>query len=268
MLDSEFAEELRVLILDLSSKFETAHLGSALSCTDLLASLFNSHLENYTKHDFGTSNDFFILSKGHAALALYSALHLKSFLTIQELNTFTLKGSYLEEHPNTNIPGVEVASGSLGHGLAIGSGIALAQKILETNRKVFVLMSDGECNEGAVWESAIFASTNKLSNLICLVDLNGWQATGRTTETFGEIKIAELFEAFRWKTNTIDGHDFDQIDNCIGEAKKSKIPTAIICKTIKGKGIDFMEDDNNWHYKSPNLKELRQALSQVRKEIK
>lgn len=268
MTDSEFAEGLRVLILDLSNKFETAHLGSALSCTDLLSSLFNSQLENYTKQNFGYTNDFFILSKGHAALALYSALYLKKFLTLQELNTFTLKGSYLEEHPNPNIPGVEVASGSLGHGLAVGSGIALGQKILGTDRKVFVLMSDGECNEGTVWESAIFASANKLSNLICLVDLNGWQATGRTTETFGEIKIAELFEAFLWKTYTIDGHDFDQINIRISDAKKSKVPTAIICKTIKGKGVDFMEDDNNWHYKSPNFTELKLALSQVRKNIK
>jgi transketolase len=268
MTDSEFAEKLRLLILDLSNKFETAHLGSALSCTDLLASLFNSQLENYTKQNFGNTNDFFILSKGHAALALYSALHLKDFLTLQELNTFTLKGSYLEEHPNPDIPGVEVASGSLGHGLAVGSGIAMGQKILGTERKVFVLMSDGECNEGTVWESAMFASANKLSNLICLVDLNGWQATGRTTETFGEIEIAELFEAFRWKTYAIDGHNFELINACIGEAKKSKIPTAIICKTIKGKGVDFMEDDNNWHYKSPNVTELKQALSQVRKDIK
>ena len=268
MTDSQFAERIRLLVLNLSNKYGTAHLGSALSCADLLACLFNSQLKNYTKETYGHSNDFFILSKGHAAAALYAALHLKNFITEEDLNTFTLSDSYLEEHPNPNIPGVEVASGSLGHGLPIGSGLALGQKILESNRKVYVLMSDGECNEGSVWEAAMFASSHKLNNLICIVDQNGWQATGQIKETFGEIEIAKLFGAFLWNTYTIDGHDFTQINKCIQEAQNAIAPTAIICKTTKGKGVDFMENDNNWHYKAPDEIELKLAISQIREDRK
>ena len=263
MTSLKFARKIRAQILRSSFEHQAAHLGSALSCVDILSVLFTSHLRNFDPENWNTSNDFLILSKGHAALALYACLKEKDFITERDLNSYSSAGSNLEEHPNSKIPGVHTASGSLGHGLSFGCGLALGQKLIGSERRVFVILSDGECNEGTVWEAAIFAIAKSLENLIVLVDNNGWQATGRIEETFGGIQIEDIFESFGWKTFSIDGHNYSQIDESLRLAYQFKKPVAIICKTIKGKGVSFMEDNNNWHYKAPNEIELQQALNEL-----
>ena len=263
MTSLEFARIIRAHVLRNSFEHQAAHLGSALSCVDILSVLFSSHLRNFDPQNWNATNDFLILSKGHAALALYACLKEKDFLTEKELSSYSSSGSNLEEHPNSKIPGVHTASGSLGHGLSFGCGLALGQKLCGSDRRVFVILSDGECNEGTVWEAAIFATAKKLGNLIVLVDNNGWQATGRIEESFGEIKIESIFTSFGWKTFTIDGHDYSQIDETLQLAYQYNEPVAIICKTVKGKGVSFMEDNNNWHYKAPNEYELQKALDEL-----
>ena len=259
----ELSRSIRKIVLGLSHKYGTAHLGSSLSCADILAVLFNSHLRNYVPEEWNKSNDFFILSKGHAATSLYACLFHNGFITWEELQDYSQPGSNLEEHPNSTIPGVETASGSLGHGLSFGCGLALGQKVKNLKRRTYVVMSDGECNEGTVWEAAMFASAKDLSGLTVLVDHNGWQATGPIQESIGAIKISELFNAFGWHALDVDGHDHAALDLALSETRNLKKPVAIICHTVKGKGVSFMENDNNWHYRAPSPDELRIALIEI-----
>jgi transketolase len=256
--------DIREASLMLSFEAGAAHLGSALSCADIIAVLFNTFLRNYTPEMFGKDNDHFILSKGHAATALYGALAKKGFLKSEDMKSYSKKGSILEEHPNMHIPGVEAVTGSLGHGLPIAVGLALGEKIKNKGIITYVLMSDGECNEGTVWESVQFASAKKIQNLICFVDHNGLQATGPTSETLGEINLQKVFDSFNWYSETIDGHSHSQIRNAIEKCLKQNRPSAIICTTTKGKGVSFMESDNNWHYRSPDPKELEIALKEIK----
>lgn len=240
-----------------------AHLGSCLSVVDILCTLTKRHMRDFTPTGFSLKGDILILSKGHAAVALYSLLRNSGFISEEDLNSLALPGSIFEEHPNFKIPTVMTATGSLGHGLPFGNGLALGRKIDRSDGHVFVVMSDGECNEGTVWESCAFAAANKLRNVTVLVDNNGWQATGRISETMPGIELGAIFESFGWASRTIDGHDLEQIDEALSFAKKSSKPTAIICRTIKGRGVTFMEDDNNWHYRSPNQDEFDQAMAEL-----
>ena len=251
---TKISNKIRFQVCKLSHQANAAHLGSALSCVDILSVIFFSDLFKFDIKK--NSLDKFILSKGHAASALYSCLALKKFISFKQLNKYGKNNSFLEEHPNKKVNGVICSTGSLGHGLSFGCGITLGEKINNYNNKNIVLLSDGECNEGSVWEAAGFASSKKLNNLIALIDFNNWQATGRSKEIFGE-KIKKKWQAFGWDVIDINGNNIRQIYNALKKAKKNKSkPTAIICNTIKGKGIKFMEDNNNWHYRIPNKEEL------------
>ena len=251
----KISKKIRFTVCELSHKAKAAHLGSSLSCVDILSVIFFSNL---LKFDIKKNTlDKFILSKGHAATALYACLALKGFISEKDLIKYGKNNSIYEEHPNKKINGVICSTGSLGHGLSFGCGVTLGEKIKKKNNKNLVLLSDGECNEGSVWEAAGFASSKKLNNLIALIDFNNWQATGRSKEIFGG-EMKEKWKAFGWDIQEINGNDVNQVYRAIKKAKKSREkPTAIICNTIKGKGIKFMADDNNWHYRVPNSKEIK-----------
>lgn len=209
--------------------------------------------------------DRFILSKGHAAKALYVALAYRGFFDIKILEDFTDVGGPLPEHPGPNcIAGVEFATGSLGHGLPIGIGLAYAARLADRDNRIFVLMSDGECNEGSVWEAAMMAAAQELGNLTAIIDFNKWQATGRSQEVLSLDPLAEKWRAFGWNAIEVDGHNLDAITKQLrSESSPTGRPTVLIAHTVKGKGISFMEDDNNWHYRIPTKPEVDAAIGEL-----
>lgn len=256
----ELAAQLRARVIEMSYVAKTAHLASALSCLDIMTVLYHSVLNVDPKWPKWEDRDRFILSKGHAATALYVALAYKGFLTNADLETYGKAGSLLEEHPSPKLPGVETATGSLGHGLPCGCGMALAARIKGRMFRTFVLLGDGECNEGSVWEAAMFAAGNRLGSLCAFVDFNKWQATGRSKEILALEPLADKFRSFGWEVHEIDGHDHAQIrDSIVAVGASQPKPTMIVAHTVKGKGISFMEDDNNWHYRIPTTDEVQSA---------
>ena len=250
----KLAKKLRYSVCVMSNRAKAAHLGSSLSCIDILTTIFFSNLFRFNIKNV-SKGDKFILSKGHAAAALYSVLAEKKYFNKNNLKRYGKNNSLYEEHPNSKINGVICSTGSLGHGLSFGIGIAIAEKLKKTDNKVIVLLSDGECNEGTVWEAAGFASAQKLNNLIIIIDSNKWQATGRSNLIMGG-KLIDKWKSFGWKGTEVDGNNINELCKKLKQNKYNNRPTAIIANTIKGKGIDFMEDDNNWHYRIPNIKEL------------
>ncbi len=260
------AAELRGEVIGLSHRAKTPHLGSSLSCLDLLAILYWEFLRIDPKKPGSPDRDRFILSKGHAAPALYVALCERGFFPTKFLEEYGKDGAALAEQPAPNCAaGVEWATGSLGHGLPVGIGMALAARIQKRNYRTVVLLSDGECNEGTVWEAAMFAAAQKLGSLTVLVDYNKWQATGRSEEVMALAPLRDKWEAFGWESYEVDGHDFAEIRaalTCAVLPDRNK-PLAIIAHTIKGRGVSFMEDDNNWHYRIPNAEELAAARKEL-----
>lgn len=250
----KLSKKIRKDILYLSNLKKTAHLGSSLSCVDLISYLYEYIISK-------KNNNKFILSKGHAASTLYSVLYRKNYISNKEFNSYCKFGSKFEEHPSPTIKGVECATGSLGHGFPFGCGLALANKIDKKEHKIVVMISDGECNEGTTWEAAMFASAQNLRNLTLVVDYNKWQATGRSNEILNIKPLDKKFGSFGWNTVVINGHNFREINKAF--KLKSDKPKAIIANTIKGKGINCMEDDNNWHYRSPNKEELKKFLKEI-----
>jgi len=265
MIDSiKLAAEFRATAVQMSHAAGAAHLASSLSCIDIVAVLYHSVLRLDPRNPKWEDRDRFILSKGHAATALYAALAYKGFLTDDDLKSYGKAGSLLEEHPSPRLPGVEAATGSLGHGLPCGCGISLASRIKGQKYRTFVLMSDGECNEGSVWEASLFAAANKLGNLCAFVDFNKWQATGRSREVLALDPLAEKFKSFGWNVHEIDGHDHQQILNAVTEVWSDiGKPTMVVAHTVKGKGVSFMEDDNNWHYRTPTVEEVQLARTEL-----
>jgi len=260
----QLAAQFRAKAVEMSHAAEAAHLASSLSCIDIVAVLYHSVLKVDPLKPKWEDRDRFILSKGHAATALYSALAYKGFLTEDDLKTYGKAGSLLEEHPSPKLPGVEAATGSLGHGLPCGCGIALAGRIKGQKYRTFVLMSDGECNEGSVWEASMFAAANKLGSLCAFVDFNKWQATGRSKEVLALDPLVDKFKSFGWDVHEIDGHDHHQILNAVsGVSVFKQKPTMVVSHTVKGKGISFMEDDNNWHYRIPTVEEVQLAKAEL-----
>lgn len=256
------ARRVRGKVIELSHKAQTPHLGSSLSCVDLLvAALWGGGLTFDPKKPNDPGRDRIILSKGHAATTLYSALCLRGFFPLELLDTYMEDGSCLAEQPAPNCaPGVELATGSLGHGLSVGVGHALAGRIQGRSYKVCVVLSDGECNEGSVWEAAMMAPAHKLDNMVAIVDYNKWQATGRSNEIMALRPFRDKWEAFGWSAHEVDGHDMGALVRLLRNVPDgSGKPVAIVANTVKGKGIPFMEDDNNWHYRSPTAEELRTA---------
>jgi transketolase len=261
------SRKLRGRIIKMIQDANCAHLGSSLSCIDILTVLYWKVMNVTPETASSPDRDRFILSKGHAATSLYSTLAFKGFFDKKLLDTFHKDGTLLAEHPVAHsLPGIEAATGSLGHGLPIACGLALAAKLQNKNYKVYVVMSDGECNEGSNWEAALFASAKKLDNIIAFIDYNKWQATGRSDEVLGIAPLSEKWEKFGWETHEINGHDLEAIYEAATHAKNKSPngkPTMIVCNTIKGKGVSFMEDDNNWHYRAPNEEEFQKALVEL-----
>lgn len=259
------ASQIRGKIIEMSHNAKAAHLGSALSCVDILVAVYWTALSIDPQKPDDPNRDRFILSKGHAAMALYATLASKEFIPNSVLDTFALPGTRLEEHPGPRFtPGVEAATGSLGHGLSMGIGMALAAKIQSRSYRVFALLSDGECNEGSVWEAAMFASGQCLDNVAAIVDFNKWQATGRSCEVMALEPLTEKWQSFGWKVKEIDGHDMRMlIDTICALPDGSGRPVAVVAHTIKGKGVSFMEDDNNWHYRIPSKQEVVDAKKEL-----
>lgn len=243
----EMAKRIRLAVIEMSHRAETPHLGSSLSVVDILCALGDK-----------IKSDKVILSKGHAVTALYALLAELGQINKTELLHFNENGSRLPEQPSPHcVPGVEWATGSLGHGLSVGVGFSLAARIKKEKYKTYVVMSDGECNEGSVWEACMFASAQGLSNLAVIVDYNKWQATGRSNEVMCLSPLEDKFQSFGWDAISVNGHDIQSLRAEINKDRDK--PLAIIANTVKGKGVSFMEDDNNWHYRIPTKDEVAKA---------
>ncbi|MGA1823344.1 MAG: transketolase [bacterium] len=259
------ARHIRGQVVVMSHKAGTAHLGSSLSCVDILVALYWSAICIDPKNPSDPDRDRFILSKGHAASALFATLAFRGFFSKDLLDSFAIPKSSLEEHPGHGyVPGVEAATGSLGHGLSLGIGMALAGRIQGYSYRVFTLLSDGECNEGSVWEAAMFAAGRRLDRVLAIIDFNKWQATGRSCEVMALEPLKEKWHSFGWSAYEIDGHDMNQLVDIVSHVPDgSGKPVVVIANTIKGKGVSFMEDDNNWHYRVPNREEVMQAKKEL-----
>lgn len=252
------AAQVRGKVVELSHQAGAAHLGSSLSCVDLLVAAYWHCLRIDPNRPDDPERDRFLLSKGHACTTLYSVLAMRGFCPLSILDTFGSHGGPLQEHPGPHcIPGVEAATGSLGHGLSMGLGMALAARIRNHSYRVFVVLSDGECNEGSVWEAALLAPAKGADNLIALIDANQWQATDRCRDVTAIEPLRDKWEKFGWSAHEVDGHDMEALVDVMSRVPDgSGRPIAVVARTIKGKGVSFMEDDNNWHYRIPTSAEV------------
>jgi len=255
------SRRIRARLVEMSHLAETPHLGSSLSCVDMLVAAYWGFLRIDPARPLDPDRDRFILSKGHAATALYAVLAERGLFDPAILDSYNADGGVLPEHPGLQcVPGVEAATGSLGHGLPIALGMALAARIEGRSSRCLVLMSDGECEEGSVWEGAMFAPAQKLAAVTVMIDYNKWQATGRSEEIMALAPLAEKWRAFGWDACEVDGHDCDALVAALRrEPDGTGRPRAIVCHTVKGKGVSFMEDDNNWHYRIPTAAEVEKA---------
>lgn len=259
------ARRVRGHLVQMSHAARAPHLGSALSCVDILVAAYWGALRVDPRQSQDPLRDRFILSKGHAAAALYAVLAERGFFPRQWLDTYGQPGSRLPEQMSPGcVPGVELATGSLGHGLSVGAGMALAGRIQRREYRVWVVLSDGECNEGSVWEAAMFAAGRRLANVLAIVDFNRWQATARSEEVLAISPLADKWSAFGWRVSQVDGHDLGQLQRAIGRwVQTGEGPACIIARTVKGRGVSFMEDDNNWHYRIPTADEVRAAQAEL-----
>ena len=261
------ANEVRKGIITSVHAAKAGHPGGSLSAADLFTYLYFEELNVDPKDPKKADRDRFVLSKGHTAPGLYAALAEKGFFPKEDLITLRHTGSYLQGHPDMKcIPGVDMSSGSLGQGVSAAVGMAIAAKISGDDYRVYTLLGDGEIQEGQVWEAAMLASHHKLDNLLVIVDNNNLQIDGEITKVNSPYPIDKKFEAFNFHVINIDGNDFDQIDAAFKEAKSVKgRPTVIIAKTVKGKGVSFMENQAGWHGKAPNDEEFKIAMADLEK---
>ena len=255
-------QELRRDIINMAA--HSGHVGVALSCVDIVAALYAGVLNCTPATVDSPERDRFILSKGHGCMALYAVLAQRGFIDRQLLATYGQNGSPLAEHPLAGkVNGVECATGSLGHGLAIGVGIARGLKLQGLGARVFVLLGDGECNEGSVWEAAALASAGNLDNLVAIVDWNGLQACGTCDTISPGIDLAGCWRSFGWEVSETCGHNYQGLVDVLGNATDGGRPKAILCRTTKGKGVDFMEGDLEWHYRPVQGDAREQALRRL-----
>ncbi len=254
-------------IIDSVHAAKSGHPGGSLSSADIFTYLYFEEMNVDPKNPGDENRDRFVLSKGHVAPALYSTLALKGFFPKEELLKLRKVGSFLQGHPDMkHIPGVDMSSGSLGQGVSAAVGMALAGKLKKKDYRVYTLLGDGEIQEGQVWEAAMFAGTKKLDNLVFIVDNNNLQIDGAITDSSSPYPIGEKFKAFNFNVVEIDGHNFDEIAAAFENARKAKgMPTCIVAKTLKGKGVSFMEGKAGWHGKAPNDEEYAIACEDLRK---
>ncbi len=259
------ARRLRRRMVELSHTARVSHLGSALSCTDILVAAYWNAMRIDPRRPEDPERDRFILSKGHAALALYTVLAERGFFPLHLLERCNQPGGPLAEHPGPSCaPGVEAATGSLGHGLPIGLGLALAGRIQGRSHRVYVVMGDGEVNEGSVWEAAMLAPAQGLDRVCAVIDYNRWQATGHSRQVMSLDPLADKWRAFGWSAREVDGHDPQAVADVLRRVPDgSGRPVAVIAHTVKGKGVSFMEDDNNWHYRIPSAEDVKRAREEL-----
>lgn len=257
-----FSRQIRRIVLEQSRRANVGHIGSSLSIADIVAAVYDGGL-NIPSPD-APDRDRFVLSKGHAALALYAALHLRGWLSEEQLNTFCGDETLLGVHPERVLKGVEFSTGSLGQGLSMGTGAALGAKLQGSNRRTCVLLSDAECNEGSTWEAIMFAAHHRLSRLVAVVDLNGQQAFGYTENVLNLSPMADRWRAFGWHVVEMDGHDVSGLKAAmaLGNGAGDR-PTVIIARTTFGKGVSYMERQIKWHYLPMNAEQFEQAMREV-----
>ena len=264
----QLANSIRIRTLKMVHKANASHIGSCLSMADILAVLYGQILNIDPDNPNLPERDRFILSKGHATAILYAVLAEKGFFPLDWLETYCQDGSLLTGHVSHEVPGVEVSTGSLGHGLPIGCGMALAAKGDRQAHRVFVLLSDGELDEGSNWEAILFAAHHHLDNLVAIVDYNKIQSFGTVQEVLNLEPLADKWRAFNWAVREIDGHNLQEISDCLNQVPfESGKPNVVIAHTIKGKGISFMENQLAWHYKSPKTEQLSQALTELENKL-
>ena len=261
------ANEVRKGIVTAVHSAKSGHPGGSLSAADIYTYLYFEEMNIDPKDPKKADRDRFVLSKGHTAPGYYSTLAHRGFFPVEDLTTLRKVGSYLQGHPDMkHIPGVDMSSGSLGQGISAAVGMAISAKLLNDDYRVYTLLGDGEIQEGQVWEASMLAGHRKLDNLVVIVDNNNLQIDGKITDVNSPYPIDKKFEAFNFHVINIDGNDFDQIEAAFKEARKTKgMPTAIIAKTIKGKGVSFMEDQAGWHGKAPNDEQYAQAMEELEK---
>lgn len=256
------AKSIRKSVLKMVYEAKAAHVGSCLSCVDILSVIYSDILrENIDSKDGGLLHkDIVLVSKGHASAAVYATLAHFGYFSEDILATYSQNGSKLAGHVTKTVPGVQLSTGALGHALSVATGMALADR----ERRVFVIASDGECNEGSMWEAALFAGHHGLSNLTLVVDYNKIQSFGRVSDILDMEPFADKWKAFKWSSLEVDGHCHESLNAAFNEciAEKSS-PSVIIAHTVKGKGVSFMENNNQWHYTPPTDEQFKQAIEEI-----
>ncbi len=258
------ARRVRKDVVTMTSVAGTSHVGSALSCTDILSVLYTTVMQHRPEDPVWADRDRLILSKGHAAAALYAVLAEVGYFPVQYLQSYCADGAPLAGHVTAGVvPGVDYSTGSLGHGLSVGCGIALGSRLRHQSFHTYCIISDGECQEGSTWEAALFAAHHRLDNLTLVIDYNGLQGLGRT-ETVMDIRpLADKWVAFGWEAIHVNGHDADQLEEALLQGSALLRPRVIIAQTTKGFGVDFMEDQLEWHYRNVPLSQLTAVLEQM-----
>lgn len=259
-----YAVKIRMGIIEGTYNAKAGHPGGSLSSADLFAYLYDKEMRYRADEPKWEDRDRFVLSKGHCAPGLYAALAYKGFFPVEDLKTLRHIGSYLQGHPNMNtVPGIDMSTGSLGQGVSVAAGMAKAAKYMNKDINVYTLLGDGEIEEGQVWEAFMFAKQYNLDNLCVIIDCNGLQIDGPCSEVMSAEPIDEKIKAFGFDYTVIDGNDFDAIESAFDKFHKSDKPFAIIMKTVKGKGVSYMENQVGWHGKAPNEEEYNIAMAEL-----
>jgi transketolase len=261
---SELAWRIRRHALEMVSRAKTSHIGSIFSIADIVAVLYGSVLKLDPMNPTWSGRDRFILSKGHAGCALYAALAEVGFFPIADLNNYCINGSRFSGHiSHKDIPGIELSTGSLGHGLSVATGMAKSAKMMKLEHRIVALLSDGECNEGSNWEAFLFAAHNRLDNLVCIVDYNKLQSLKSVDDTLRMEPFIKKLDAFNWATMEVDGHDHKQLKEAFRRPLAEGKPSFILAHTTKGKGVSFMENSVLWHYRTPQGEEYSNAVAEL-----
>jgi len=263
MNSKQLAKEIRKKAVEMVYHANASHIGGALSMTDILAVLYTDILKFDAENPKNPDRDRFILSKGHCCTGLYAVLAIKGFFPVEELKEYGKDGSRLTSHISHHVPGIEISAGSLGHGFPIACGLSIAAKRKSQNHKIYCLMGDGEMDEGSNWEAFLFGAHHHLDNLCVIIDYNKLQGLGNTNDVLNLEPLKMKLSAFNWECLEIDGHDHNEIKNAFLHFLKNPKPTVIIANTIKGKGVNFMENQLLWHYRSPKIDELNEAITEI-----